>query len=523
MIARYNAGRIGAALVLLVALTGCDVAPVYRPVTMMLPASYRGAGPFIPADPHAQILRSSWWKDFGDAKLDALETQLDAANPDLAAAQQTYVQARDAVGEARAGLFPQLGVGAGASDNKESAHTLFRHEDGMLRQPSASYGAALTWQPDFWSQTHNMTLAAMNDAQRTNAQLASARLSLELELATDYAAIRGLDAEHAVFTQAIGSYQTAVDITRMRLADRIASGLDVARAENQLASAQVADTDVRAQRAVLEHAIAVLVGANPIDFRLAGQTASSMAVPVVPTGVPSSLLQRRPDIAAAERAMAAANAQIGVARAAFYPNIRLDASAGFEDTGLGLAALPNSLWAIGATAMLPLFEGGLRHAELQASGSVFTQAADHYRAVVLHAFQQVEDNLALSARLADEDRQQNDALQSAVKVQKLAMLLYTDGIDNYLNVTVAQIAALDAQVAEVQLQTRRLQTSIGLIGALGGGWSATDLPAPQQTLPPTGDLVTQNSPHNPQQIAAYCKAGTLVQDSLNINCGSGAK
>ncbi|WP_460900715.1 efflux transporter outer membrane subunit [Paraburkholderia jirisanensis] len=493
MKARRAVWRLGAAFAIALLMTGCELAPVYRPPQMILPASYQGDGPFVKADPSEQLQHGPWWRMYGDAQLDALESQLDAANPDLASAVQTYVQARDAVGEARAGLFPQLGLAAGVSENKESVHTLFRHTDGSLEQASNQYAAALAWQPDFWSQTRNMTRAAMSDAQATAAQVASARLGLEMELAADYAQVRGLDDEHAVLGRAIGFYQTAAQITRMRLADKIAAGLDVARAENQLATAQVADTDVLARREVLEHAIAVLAGKNPADFRLPPQPAPRMAVPQIPPGVPSSLLQRRPDIAAAERTMAAANAQIGVARAAFYPNVRLSAVGGFEDSGFGLASLPDSLWSVGASAMLPLFEGGLRHAQVQASWSRFTQTGDQYRATVLQAFQQVEDNLVLSGRLADEEHQQDDALRSALKVQKLAMQLYEDGIDNYLNVTVAQIAALDAQVAQVELHTRRVEASIGLIGALGGGWHNTDLPLPEQTLPSANNSVARNT------------------------------
>jgi NodT family efflux transporter outer membrane factor (OMF) lipoprotein len=212
-------------------------------------------------------------------------------------------------------------------------------------------------------------------------------------------------------------------------------------------------------------------------------TNAPIKVPKVPVGVPSELLQRRPDIAQAERAMAAANAAIGVARAAFYPNIRLSASAGFEDTGFALASLPNSLWAVGTSAVLPIFEGGLRRAELQQSQSVFVQTANSYRSVVLDAFRQVEDQLVLTDKLATESAQQQEALGAAMKVQTLALTLYTGGLDNYLNVTVAQIAALTAQIAEVQVETRRLQTAVALIGALGGGWNSTDLPTGDQTVP----------------------------------------
>jgi multidrug efflux system outer membrane protein len=467
----------------LVLLAGCDLAPVYTPPQTLLPEQYQGSSPFILARPQDQLSHGPWWQMFGDPQLNQLETQLDANNPDLQAAEQSYTQARDGVAEARSGLFPQLTTQAFVSGNKESAHTLFHSGSGPEQQASNGYGAAAVWEPDFWDQIHNSVKQAKANAQGVAAEVASARLSLEIELATDYMAIHGLDAEHAVYTQAIALYQKAVEIVQMRLAGKISSGLDVARAQNQLAAAQAADTDVEAQRAVLMHAVAVLAGVNPSTFTLPALTDSSVAVPTIPVGIPSELLQRRPDIAQAERAMAAANAAIGVARAAFYPNIRLSASGGFEDTGFALATLSNSLWAVGASAVLPLFEGGLRRAELQQSRSVFTQTTDRYRSVVLDAFREVEDQLLLTDKLATEATQQQRALQAAVKVQNIALTLYTGGLDNYLNVTVAQIAALTAQIADVQVETRRLQTAVALVGALGGGWASSDLPNDDQTVP----------------------------------------
>jgi multidrug efflux system outer membrane protein len=464
-------------------LAGCDLAPVYTPPTMLLPDGYQGTSPFVKARPEDQLAHGPWWQMFGDPQLDRLEMQLDASNPDLQAAEETYTQARDIVAEARSGLFPQLNGQAFVSENKESAHTLFHSSSGSEQQQSNGYGAAATWEPDFWDQIRNSAKQAKANAQGVAAEVASARLSLEIELANDYMAIHGLDTEHAVYQQTIGLYQEAVDITQMRLAGKISSGLDVARAQNQLSSAQAADTDVQVQRAILVHAVAVLAGENPSNFTLSPLTDAPLTLPAIPVGLPSALLQRRPDIAQAERAMAAAAAAIGVARAAFYPNIRLSATAGFEDTGFGLASLPNALWSVGASAMLPLFEGGLRRAELQQSGSLLTQAEDRYRATVLAAFQQVEDQLVLTDRLTTEAAQQEAALKAAVKVQDISLSLYTGGVDNYLNVTIAQIAALTAGIATVQLQTRRLQAAVTLIGALGGGWTSTDLPNEDQTVP----------------------------------------
>ncbi|MGF6648394.1 multidrug efflux system outer membrane protein [Paraburkholderia sp. GAS33] len=464
-------------------LGGCDLAPVYTPPQTLLPERYQGTSPFVTASPQDQLSHGPWWQMFGDTQLDQLETQLDASNPDLQAAEQSYTQARDVVAEARSGLFPQLTTQAFVSGNRESAHALFHSGSNAEQQASNGYGAAAVWEPDFWDQIHNSVKQAKANAEGVAADVASARLSLELELANDYMAIHGLDTEHAVYVQTIRLYQNAVGIVQLRLAGKISSGLDVARAQNQLASAQAADTDVQAQRAVLVHAVAVLAGVNPSTFTLPALTNASAAVPTVPVGVPSDLLQRRPDVAQAERAMAAANAAIGVARAAFYPNIRLSASAGFEDTGFALASLPNSLWAVGASAMLPIFEGGLRRAELQQSRSIYVQTADHYRSVVLDAFRQVEDQLVLTDKLSTEAEQQRQALQAAAKVQDIALNLYTGGLDNYLNVTVAQIATLTAQIAEVQVETRRLQTAVALVGALGGGWTSSDLPSGDQTIP----------------------------------------
>jgi NodT family efflux transporter outer membrane factor (OMF) lipoprotein len=472
-------------LMLVGPLAGCSLAPPYTPPQMALPASYKGTGPFALAQPEAQLAQSDWWNMFGDEQLNHLEASLNAANPNLQAAEQTYTQARDIVGEARSQLFPQLSAQAYGSKNRQSEHRLFRAAGaGPSEEGSLGYGAALSWEPDFWGEIRNRTNYAKANAQATAAMVASARLSLEIELANDYMALRGLDSEHAVYTKTLAYYGEALKITKLRFAGKIAAGLDVERAQNQLSSAQAADTDIQAQRGVLEHAIAVLAGENPSTFSLPAEGLASLAIPKIPVGVPSALLQRRPDIAQSERQMAAENAAIGVARAAFYPNIQLSANAGFQDDAFGgLASLPNSLWSIGASAMLPLFEGGLRRAEEQQSKSAFTQAADNYRATVLQAFREVEDQLLLTNSLVSENTQQQDALKAALKVQDLALRLYTNGLDNYLSVTVAQVAALSAELATVQVQTRQLQAAAGLIGAVGGGWSTADLPTSKQTIP----------------------------------------
>jgi len=474
-----------ACLSALALLSGCDLAPLYRPPAYILPATYRGTGPFEMAQPQDGLPRGAWWRMFGDPVLDQLEQQLDANNPTLQAARETYTQARDSAAEARSGLYPQLTAGAQLTDNKQSEYRLFRsNRSASNEEASNEINASATWEPDFWWRIRNQTKFAKEQAQAVAAEVASARLSLEAGLASDYIALRGLDAEHAVYIQTASLYGQAMTITQQRLTGKIGSGLDVARAQNQFASAQALDTEVLAQRAVIEHAVAVLAGANPSSFDLPPSPAGvRITVPGIPHQLPSELLQRRPDIAENERLMAAANAAVGVSRAAFYPDIRLSAISGFQDNGFNLASLPNSLWAIGAQAMLPLFEGGLRKAILQRSWSAVAQAGDNYRAVVLDAFGQVEDGLVLTERLATEAAQQQAALQAAVRAQSMSLTLFTGGLANYLDVTFSQIAALTAEIAEVQVQTRRQQAAVALIRALGGGWSAADLPTPDQTLP----------------------------------------
>jgi NodT family efflux transporter outer membrane factor (OMF) lipoprotein len=466
------------------ALAGCDLAPVYRPPATVVPASYQGSGPFTLARPQDQLPRGPWWEAFNDPTLDQLESQLQKNNPDLKAAAEAYTQARDLAGEARSGLFPQVSMGGLMSDNKQSQHRLFRvGGSGETVEASNQVDATASWEPDFWSKIRNQTKMYKENAQGMAADLASAQLSLEAELASDYIALRGLDTQHAVYTQSIATYRTALTITMQRLNDKIASALDVARAQNQLSAAQAMDTATLSARALMQHAIAVLAGVTPSDFVLPFEAAAPLTTPAIPVGIPSELLQRRPDIAAAERSMAAASAAIGVSRAAFYPDFQLSATAGFEDNGFDLGSLSNSLWEIGASAVVPLFEGGLRKAALQRSWSQYAQMTDNYRSTVLMAFQQVEDGLSQTSLLATQAKQQENAVTAAVKAEKMTLQLYTGGLENYLDVTVSQVYALDAQIAEVQVQTQQLQAAVGLISALGGGWRATDLPTPDQTLP----------------------------------------
>jgi multidrug efflux system outer membrane protein len=467
---------VGIAALSVVLVSGCDLAPVYEPPHLLLPDSYQGSAPFEVSHPEAELsARGDWWVLFGDPELNRLEEELERENPTLEAAAEAYTQARDLAAEGQSRLYPHIGIGAGVSENKQSANRPFRGSGGPNVQGSNEIGGAASWEPDFWGAIRNGARAQKRLAQASAADLATARLSLEAALANDYAELRGLDVELEVLRQSIASYEQAVQVTRLRSEGEIASGLDLARALSQLSSAKAQASDAALQRDLLQHAIAVLVGAVPSGFIIVPVQGFALTAPQVPVGLPSELLQRRPDIASAERQMAAANASIGVSRAAFYPNITLNGAAGFQDTAFNLLSLPNSLWSVGAGAMLPLFEGGLRRAELQRSWSRYAQTRDDYRATVLAAFQEVADGMSLTHRLAIEVGEQHEASSQSAEALAISTTLYRDGLDNYLSVSVAQVQALSAELVEVQLRVRQVQAAVSLIRALGGGWSVQQL------------------------------------------------
>jgi multidrug efflux system outer membrane protein len=466
-------------------LSACDLAPVYDPPHFILPESYHGSGPFVVAHPDEALSpRGDWWTLFGDEQLNQLEDQLGHANPTLQAAADAYGQARSLAAEAQSAMSPQVSASAGTSENKSSVNRLFRNptSPAPIREASNQIGAAASWEPDFWHALRNSAHAQKRLAQASAADLATARLSLQAELANDYLAVRGLDAQLEVLRQSIASYQAAVEVARLRTRGEIASGLDLARALSQLDSAQAQETETRLQRDLMQHAVAVLIGAMPRTFSIAPISEFRLTPPQLPAGVPSELLQRRPDIASAERQMAAANASIGVSRAAFYPNVTFNVAGGFEDSGFNLLSLPNSLWSVGAGAVMPLFDGGLRRAQLRHSWAQYAQTRDNYRATVLAAFQEVEDGLSQTQRLATEDTQEHEASDQAAQALSISTMLYKDGLDNYLSVSVAQVQALDAQLAEVRILIRQTQAAVSLIRALGGGWTVQGLPDEKQTL-----------------------------------------
>lgn len=471
----YRLGLLGC----LILLNGCDLAPHYEPTHYALPDNWQGVSPFHIAHPQDQIPKGAWWKIFNDPVLNQLESQLDKNNPDLQAAAETYMQSRSVLGEVRSYLYPQLNLDAGGGKYKQSHHRLFRSKTSTasIMQTNTQYQATALWEADLWGKIRNQIRMQRRLVQASAADYEAAKLTLEGDLARHYMALRGYDAQNEVLKQSIQYYEAAVDITRMRQAGAISAGIDVSRAENQLAMTKAQQTEVQAQRDLIEHAIAVLVNRFPSGFHIAPVKSNiNDYLPSVPIGIPSTLLQRRPDIASAERQMAAANRHIGVAKAAFYPDISINAASGFQDKGFGLANMANSMWSAAIQGTLPLFQGGLRRASLQKSWSEYRQTRDQYRSVVLNAFREVEDNLTLTQKMALELKQNKEASEAALRTQGMAMSLYTGGLTSYLDVVTAQNAALVAQLAEVQSKTKLMQSSVDLVVALGGGWNKQDLP-----------------------------------------------
>lgn len=466
-------------------LSGCDMAPRYKPTPLKLPESWGQTGVLRSANPNDAAIRSDWWTILGDPELNRLEDQAMRLNPDLQAQAEAFMQARDVAMEAKSHLYPQLNGAASGNKYKGSQHRLWRGagSQGPMYMSSEQYSATASWEPDFWSAIRNKVRMTKQRTQEAAAEYALARLSLQAELASDYVLLRGLDAQAAVYKDSIRYYQTAVQVTKMRLAGAIAPGMDVSRAEAQLYTTQAQETEIETQREVMEHAIAVLVNQAPASFHIAPTTHLNFADAQPPVALPTTLLERRPDIAAAERRMAQANRAIGVSRAAFYPHVTFNAMTGFMDNGFDLASLSNSMYQFGVQALMPLFQGGLRRAELQRNWSQYRQEEDLYRGTVLDAFQEVEDNLTRTTRLKTEATQQSSAVDAALRTQSMTMALYTGGLTNYLDVVVAQVAALQARIALVQVQTRAVDARVQLVRALGGGWSRAELPKPDQIMP----------------------------------------
>lgn len=454
------------------ALNACSFAPVYKTPAAAIPTSFKEAGPWQQAQPGDRITRNGWWTMYRDPVLNGLEAEVATANPTVAAAIARHDEASAYLQEARSGLFPTIGAESDVSRQRQSDNRPLRGSDQPSTYNSATADIDVGFDLDLWGKVRNQISAGRSKEQASEDDLESLRLSLQASLASTYFDLRGLDQREKLLNDTIVTYRRALKLTTSRHNGGVASGLDVSRAQTQLASAKAAVDDTQASRALLEHAIATLTGTPASNFALSPDIAQSY-LPSVPTGLPSTLLQRRPDIAAAERRVAAANANIGVTKAAFYPDISLGLDGGYQsDTFSPWLAAPDEIWSVGPQLLFTIFDGGRRSAAVANSRAQLAENGAMYRQTVLSAFQQVEDGLALLHHLGDESGNQAQALSASQQTLALATSRYRDGVVSYLDVVTAQTTELTAQIASLDLNTRRLKASVGLVEAIGGGWSS---------------------------------------------------
>lgn len=493
---RRNANRKSAIVLLLACLTstalllgGCVVGPKYHTPTMATAPAYKeipppntvAVGIWQPAKPSDAAIPGKWWEMFNDPLLNSLEQRVNVSNQTLAAAQASFIASRALVKEARSQLFPT--VEASPSITKERNSTNL----GGLTVPSGSANKTFTdyslpfdatWVPDLWGKIRNTIKASAYGAQASAADLADTRLTLQAEVAVDYFDLRSEDALKQLLDSTVVAYRQSLNLTQVLYQTGIDSAESVAQAETQLETTEAQDTNVGILRAQYEHAIAMLVGQPASTFSIAYEPLK-IGPPSIPIGVPSQLLERRPDIAASERLVAQANAEIGVARAAYFPNLTLSASGGFESSGIAdWFTWPSRFWSVGPSLAEPIFEGGLRRATVEQYRATYDETVANYRQTVLTAFQQVEDNLAALRILSTEIGQQQVAVNSSQRYVALATERFRDGIDPYLNVISAQTTLFGNQQTLVGLQEQQITASVQLIEALGGGWNSSQIPSP---------------------------------------------
>ena len=476
-------------------LAGCIVGPNYRRPPAASPAAFKEPPPpnWKSATPRDEIPRGKWWQLFGDPQLDALEEQVSVSNQSIAQAEAQFRAARAAAGVARGGLFPTVTGGASTTRSRRGSGSA---ATTLLTSPTGSPGTSgsgttatsagsttsiyqvpvdVSYELDLWGKVRRMIESSVATAQASAGDLETIRLSLQAELAVDYFELHGLDAQQQLLSTTAAAYQKALDLTTNRYNQGVASGVDVAQAQTQLETTRAQAIDLGVQRSQLEHAIAVLTGKAPSELTIS-QAPVGVQPPAVPLALPSELLERRPDIAANERRMAAANAQIGVQVAAYYPTISLTASGGFESSKLAdLFNWPSRFWSLGASAVETLFNGGARHAATEQARANYDAAVAAYRQTVLTAFQDVEDNLSTLRVLDAEAAQQQIAVTTAERSLALSNYRYQGGITTYLEVITAQAAALANERTAVDILTRRMTASVNLVKALGGGWRESEL------------------------------------------------
>jgi NodT family efflux transporter outer membrane factor (OMF) lipoprotein len=502
-------------------LAGCMVGPKYHQPAATVqppPAAYKelptqapDQGPWRVAQPQDEMLHGKWWEIYDDPELNALEDQLNVNNQNIKQSFENFMAARTLVAQARSQLFPTVGTTPsyqrtrnssnlnGAVSNSAGSGT------GATVTPSSgkalnifSLPAQVSWEPDLWGRVRNTIRENQYNAQLSAADLENVRLTEQASLASFFFELRGQDALLKIYKETIEADQRSVDLTRARYETGVDDMISLVQAENALQNAESAGTNLGIARAQFEHAIAVLIGKSPAEFSVPEKPLNATP-PTVPVGVPSQLLERRPDIAASERAMAAANAQIGIAYAAYYPALTLSAGGGFESSKVSdLLTWPSRFWSVGASLSETIYDAGLRRATVNQFIATYNADVAGYRQTVLTAFQQVEDNLAAERILSKQIEQQQDAVQSAQKYLELAMARYETGVDQYLNVLVAQTTLLSDQQQLAALRTQSMTASVQLVEALGGGWDLSQLPTPAQV----SQKVTKDEIEAPQHIPA---------------------
>jgi len=461
-------------LALIALAAGCAAGPDYRRPETDPVREYKEAGDWKLAQPQDAIERGRWWETFGDRQLGALVEQVEISNQNVRVAEARFRQAQALVTSSRSAYFPTLEADAGVTRNRSPTGVVGGTTAGrVITNRSVSLGSQ--WEADLWGRLRRAVESVEASAQASTADLAAARLSAQVALAGSYFQLRTLDAQRRLLDDTVAAFEKSLELTRNRYAAGVAGKVDVAQGETQLASTRAQAIDLGVQRAQLEHAIAVLIGKPPSAFSIV-PLPLSVTPPRIPPGLPSELLERRPDIAAAERRVVAANAQIGVAKAAYFPSLTLSASYGSRsaDAAQWLSA-PSRFWSVGPALALSIFDAGLRRAQSEQAIAAYDATVADYRRTVLAGFQEVEDNLAELRILEEEAKVQDEAVRAAREAVELTVNQYKAGTVSYINVVAVQTTQLANERAAVTLLGRRLVAAVGLIGALGGGWDASVL------------------------------------------------
>lgn len=468
--------RLSISLSLVAALGACSVGPDYVKPEITAPAAFKEAQGWKTAQPGDELPRGKWWEIFQDTQLNVLVEQVEVSNLNIRAAEAQFRQARALAQQARAGFFPTVGANLSVTNSRTPSSNSSNNVSSITQH---KLGLDASWEPDIWGKVQRSVEAGNADVQASAGDLQAAKLSAQAELAQDYFLLRIADARKKLLEDTVAAYEKSLQLTKNQYAAGIVSRGDVVVAETQLKSTQAQAVDVGVQRAQLEHAIAVLTGKAPAEFSIAAATYTP-TLPQIPVGIPSELLERRPDIAAAERRAASANAKIGVAESAFYPALTLSASAGLQSTSFAKwLSYPSRFWALGPALAQTIFDGGLRKAQTAQAIAVYDENVANYRQSVLTAFQEVEDNLVALSVLEQEAQLQHAAVKAARDSVAITTNQYKAGTVSYINVVNVQTIALTNERTALTILANRLTAAVLLVKALGGGWHATELQAAQ--------------------------------------------